>query len=78
MMTTPTEAMSVQRLFESLNEPKAKPIVKFCKDYNISRATFYNLDNANKAPKTIMIGGKRYVTAKAEAAWLESLENDAA
>lgn len=56
----------------------AQPLAAFCKKYQICRATFYNLEKSNRAPKTIMVGGKRYVTDRAEQAWLEALENQAA
>jgi predicted DNA-binding transcriptional regulator AlpA len=52
---------------------KASTIEQFCADHSISRATFYNLIQAGKAPRIMKVGGKRLVSVEAASAWREAM-----
>ncbi len=40
----------------------------------ICKASLYNLWRRGKGPKSILIGGRRFVTEKSLKEWIESLE----
>lgn len=52
----------------------ATSIFEFCKAHGISRATFYNLRHRGQAPKTLVVGRRRLVSADAAAAWRRQME----
>ncbi len=53
---------------------EATSIASFCKSHGISRATFYNLKQRGQAPKTLLVGRRRLVSADAAAAWRSQME----
>jgi predicted DNA-binding transcriptional regulator AlpA len=53
---------------------EATSIDAFCKAHGISRATFYNLRQRGQAPKTLIVGRRRLVSAQAAAAWRRQME----
>lgn len=57
---------------------KAQSIDEFCRAYGISRGTFYNLERAGKAPKTLKLGARRVVPVAAIEAWERSQLGEAA
>jgi predicted DNA-binding transcriptional regulator AlpA len=54
---------------------EATSIVEFTKSHGISRATFYNLKKRGLAPKTLLVGRRRLVSAEAAAAWRRAMED---
>lgn len=57
---------------------KAQSISDFCRSYGISRGTFYNLEKAGQAPKTLKLGARRVVPVAAIEAWERSKLGEAA
>jgi predicted DNA-binding transcriptional regulator AlpA len=55
----------------------ATSIPEFCEAHGISRATFYNLKARGKAPKTMIVGRRRLVSAEAAVAWRRAMEEPA-
>ena len=54
-----------------------KTIAEWCRDYNVSRSTFYNLKRLNKAPRLLMLNGGFRITPEADAEWRRDREADA-
>jgi predicted DNA-binding transcriptional regulator AlpA len=52
-------------------------IADFCRSANISKATFYNMDKAGRAPRTFREGGRRLLTPEAAQAWLNKRQAEA-
>jgi len=52
---------------------KASSIEQFCSDHGISRATFYNLLKAGKAPRIMRVGARRLVSEEAAAEWRQAM-----
>jgi predicted DNA-binding transcriptional regulator AlpA len=52
----------------------ATSIPAFCKAHGISRAHFYNLRKRGLAPRTLVAGRRRLVSAESAAQWLRSME----
>ena len=50
-------------------------IAEFCARKGVSRSTFYELDRAGLAPKTVKIGRARRIPDDAEREWDEWLAN---
>jgi hypothetical protein len=48
---------------------KASSIEQFCKDHDISRATFYNLKKAGKTPRLMHVGARVLISDEAAAEW---------
>jgi predicted DNA-binding transcriptional regulator AlpA len=46
----------------------------FCKRHGISRATFFNLRRAGKAPRVTAIGSRRVISEDAEREWVKARE----
>ena len=55
-----------------------KTIDEWCKDYNVSRGTFYNLKRLGKAPRLLRLNGGYRITPEADAEWRRDREADAA
>lgn len=55
-----------------------KTIAEWCRGYNVSRSTFYNLKRLNKAPRLLMLNGGFRITPEADAEWRRDREADAA
>ena len=53
-------------------------IDEFCAEHGISRATFYNLKKAGKAPLEMHVGTRRLISIEAAAAWRRQMEAQAA
>ncbi|MCW5621415.1 MAG: hypothetical protein KIS79_09950 [Burkholderiales bacterium] len=51
-------------------------IEESCRDANVSRTTWYELDKIGKAPRTIRIGRKRLVPIEEQARWRIQLLDD--
>jgi len=49
-------------------------VADFLKRVPICKASLYNLWKHGKGPKSIFIGGRRFITEKALNEWMESLE----
>ena len=58
-------------------ETEAYSIAEFCHAHRISRATFYNLQTAGKAPRTMKVGGRVLVSKEAAADWRRECERTA-
>ena len=54
----------------------AKNIETFCKDHGISRATYYNLKRAGKAPVEMAVGSRRLISDEAAERWRRERETD--
>jgi hypothetical protein len=55
--------------------PAAYTIAQFCLLHGrLSKATFYNLRKRGLAPKTFVVGRRRYVSVEACEAWRRSME----
>jgi predicted DNA-binding transcriptional regulator AlpA len=52
----------------------ALSITDFCRAHSISRATFYNLLKEGRAPHTMRVGRRRFVSAEAAADWRRRME----
>lgn len=50
-------------------EYQAISISQFCRNYGISRGTFYNLEKASKAPRTLQLGRRRVIPVAAVREW---------
>jgi hypothetical protein len=48
---------------------KASTVDQFCADHSLSRAMFYKLAKAGKAPRTIRLGAKQLISEEAAAEW---------
>ena len=46
-----------------------RSIPQWCSAYDVSRATFYNLEKNGQAPATIKLGRRRIITNAASQAW---------
>jgi predicted DNA-binding transcriptional regulator AlpA len=57
--------------------PLAFTIVEFCHLHRISRATFYNMVKAGVAPRVMVVGGRKLVSAEAAADWRKEREKAA-
>lgn len=55
-------------------ERKAYSIPEFCLRHGISRATYYNLRKASKAPRTMHVNGRELISVEAEADWRRECE----
>jgi hypothetical protein len=55
-----------------------KSVSKFCQDWGISRAGFYNAMRRSEAPATMLVGGRRLISEEAEDAWRRKREAAAA
>jgi predicted DNA-binding transcriptional regulator AlpA len=53
-------------------------IDEFCERHRFSRATFYNLRRAGRAPTVKKIGTRSIITNEAEAEWLKALAQETA
>ena len=60
------------------SESCAFSIAQFCAAYGFSRAAFYNLDKAGKAPATLNIGRRRLITKAAAEAWEKAMTSASA
>jgi hypothetical protein len=56
---------------------EAMSVSDFCAAHGISRGTFYNLKLRGMAPRTMLVGRRRLVSASAAAAWRRSMEEPA-
>jgi predicted DNA-binding transcriptional regulator AlpA len=56
---------------------QAWTIHEFCQAHAISRATFYNLQKRNMAPRVMRVGARRLVSEAAAAEWRQQMENGA-
>jgi predicted DNA-binding transcriptional regulator AlpA len=56
----------------------ALSIDEFCSQHGISRATFYNLKKAGKAPLEMHVGTRRLISVEAAATWRRQMEAQAA
>jgi hypothetical protein len=55
--------------------PAAYTIAQFCRLHGgLSKATFYNLRKRGLAPKTFVVGRRRYVSVEASEKWRRSME----
>ena len=45
-------------------------VEEWCRHRKLSRATFYELAQEGKAPKSYRVGCRRYISAEGDAAWL--------
>jgi hypothetical protein len=52
----------------------ATPLREFCRQHHISKSTFYNLQKAGLAPRTMRIGNRQLVTNEAAAEWRSRME----
>jgi predicted DNA-binding transcriptional regulator AlpA len=52
---------------------KAFSIAEFCALHGISRATFYNLKKAGKAPREMEVLGRRLISDEAAAQWRQQM-----
>jgi len=52
----------------------ALSIDEFCDRHRISRGTWYNLLKANKAPRFITVGSRRYISREAAEEWRRERE----
>lgn len=50
-------------------EMQATSISQFCRNYGISRGTFYNLQKAGAAPKTMKLGARVVIPMSAIREW---------
>jgi hypothetical protein len=53
--------------------PAAYSIDGFCKDHNIARSFYYELDKKGLAPRTMRLGRRRLVTKEEAARWRERM-----
>lgn len=53
---------------------EAYSILQFCAAHGISRASFYNLVTAGKAPRTMKVGGRVLISKEAAADWRRACE----
>jgi hypothetical protein len=53
---------------------EAMSVSAFCEAHGISRGTFYNLKLRGVAPKSMLVGRRRLVSAEAAAAWRRAME----
>ena len=51
---------------------------EFCSSHSISRAMFYKLRAAGKAPRTMAAGSRTLISYEAAADWRRACESDAA
>lgn len=54
--------------------PAAYSIDEWCQRYGICRATFYNMQKAGRAPRTIKLGKLVRIPVEADRAWLKASE----
>jgi hypothetical protein len=52
---------------------KAYSITEFCALHGISRATYYNLKKAGKAPREMEVLGRRLISDEAGAQWRQQM-----
>jgi predicted DNA-binding transcriptional regulator AlpA len=52
----------------------AYSIMEFCHAYGLGRSTFYRMQAAGLAPRTLAIGRRRIVTKEAATDWCHRLE----
>jgi hypothetical protein len=52
-------------------------IEEWCALNNVSRTAFYGLLKAGLAPKTMLVGRRRLISAEAAAAWRAAMEDRA-
>jgi predicted DNA-binding transcriptional regulator AlpA len=52
----------------------AMSIPEFSKLHSISRTTFYNLLQEGRAPNTMKVGRRRFISAEAAASWRQRME----
>jgi hypothetical protein len=57
---------------------KASTVDEFCASHSISRAMFYKLQRAGKAPVTMKVGIRQLVSEEAAAAWRAAMTETAA
>ena len=55
-----------------VNDPQSYTITEFCRAHRISRASFYNLPEADR-PATMRVGGKVLISGEAARAWRERM-----
>jgi hypothetical protein len=53
---------------------KTYTIEGFCRDHNISRATFYNLAKLGQGPRIMKVGARTLISEEAAAAWRREQE----
>jgi predicted DNA-binding transcriptional regulator AlpA len=51
---------------------------EFCSQNGICVATFYNLKKIGKAPRSMKVGWRRFISIEAAAAWRRQMEAEAA
>jgi hypothetical protein len=52
----------------------ALPVGEWCKQHRLSMTTFRKLLKLSKAPRTMAVGAKTYVSPAATAAWYAAME----
>ena len=55
---------------------KAFSIDEFCAAHGISRAMYYLLAKAGKAPRTMCVGARRLISEEAASDWRRLMETD--
>lgn len=55
-------------------ERRAYHVTEFCRAYGISRALFYELLRAGKAPRTFTVGRRRLVSVESAERWRQRRE----
>jgi hypothetical protein len=53
-------------------------INEWCASHGLSRATWYNLKRAGKAPRTYLAGTRERISHEADAEWVKAREAEAA
>jgi len=59
-----------------VDDPAASSVSAFCKDHNISKATFYNLVKDGKAPRRMKVRGRTLISREAAADWRRQMEKE--
>lgn len=59
-------------------EPDAFGIDEFCRRHGLCRATFYNLQSAGRAPRTMKVGARVLISREAAADWRRQMEAETA
>ena len=47
---------------------------EFCRDHGISRGLFYRLLRERRGPRTMVLAGRRLISAEAAAEWRQRME----
>jgi predicted DNA-binding transcriptional regulator AlpA len=74
-MDTVQTNVAARRPYSTGTGRQFSTIEEFCEEHRFSRAFFYKLLKAGKAPRITRVGSRRYVSDEAAAVWRQAMDD---